>query len=153
MDEGLTQEQTETWAAYRRMQILLMTGLDRQLAGDSGMPQGYYAVLAQLAEQPDRRLLLAELARRCNFSQSRLSHAVARMEESGWLVREKADTARPSAYAHLTDLGAEVREAAAVGHDRAVRELFFGGLDEHQTSHLRELVTRIGSHIAALSES
>ncbi|MET3803155.1 DNA-binding MarR family transcriptional regulator [Nakamurella sp. UYEF19] len=148
MDEGLTQDQAATWLAYRRMHIRLMTGLDRQLAHDSRMPQGYYAVLAQLAGQPDRRLLLSELARRCNFSQSRLSHAVARMEESGWVVREDAGTARPSTYARLTDTGAGVQATAAIGHDRAVRELVFGGLTTAQADQLRILAEIISEHIA-----
>lgn len=148
MDEGLTQDQAATWLAYRRMHIVLMAGLDRQLARDSGIPQGYYAVLATLAGNPDRRLLLSELARKCNFSQSRLSHAVARMEESGWVVRENAETVRPSTYARLTDLGASVQAAAAVGHDRAVRDLFFGGLTREQARQLRRLSEAISEHIA-----
>ena len=147
MSDELTADQVATWLAYRRMHMLLMAGLDRQLSRDSGMPQGYYAVLAQLAAQPDRRLLLADLARRCHFSQSRISHAVARMETLGWLVRESADTARPSSYARLTDLGTQVQAEAAVGHDRAVRELFFSGLTSTQAQQLRVLATRVGEHV------
>lgn len=147
MSDVLTADQEATWLAYRRMHTLLMAGLDRQLSRYSGMPQGYYTVLAQLAAQPDRRLLLADLARRCHFSQSRVSHAVARMEKLGWMVRESADTARPSSYARLTDAGVDVQAEAAVGHDRAVRDLFFSGLTGVQARELGVLATRVGEHV------
>lgn len=149
MNDGLSDDQAAIWLAYRRMHIGLMAGLDRQLARDSGMPQGYYAVLATLARQADRRLLLSDLARKCNFSQSRLSHAIARMEESGWVAREVSKTSRRSTYAALTDLGARVQLDAASGHDRAVRELFFDGVTAVQARRLKEICDAVSAHIAA----
>lgn len=147
MDEGLSDDRSATWLAYRRMQVRLMSGLDRQLARDSGMAPGYYAVLATLADSPGQRLLLADLARRCNFSQSRLSHAIARMEQSGWVTREPSEDSRRSTFACLTEDGVHAQAEAAEGHDRAVRELFFDGLTSAQEHQMRRLCNVISDHI------
>lgn len=147
MDDGLSEDRSATWLAYRRMQVRLMSGLDRQLARDSGMPPGYYAILATLADSPGRRLLLVELARRCNFSQSRLSHAIARMEQSGWVAREPSEDSRRSTFAVLTADGVRAQAEAADGHNRAVRELFFDGLTVAQEHQMRRLCDLISNHI------
>ncbi|MGV8872838.1 MAG: MarR family winged helix-turn-helix transcriptional regulator [Rhodococcus sp. (in: high G+C Gram-positive bacteria)] len=153
MDSGLSDDRARTWLAYRRMHQVLITNLDRQLARDSGMPPGYYAVLAALANKPDHRLLLSELARECNFSQSRLSHAIARMEESGWVVREPSEDSRRSTYARLTDNGVRARSESAVGHNQAVRELFFDGLTTDEEHQLRDLFDRISDHMASIQNT
>ena len=65
-----------------------MDRLDRELQRDAGMPHAYYEILVRLSEQPDRSLRMSELAERSQSSRSRVSHAVARLEEAGWVRRE-----------------------------------------------------------------
>ena len=64
--------------------------LDRQLQRDADMPHAYFEVLVRLSEAPDRSLRMSELADLTLSSRSRLSHAVARLEERGWVVRTPA---------------------------------------------------------------
>ncbi len=70
-----------------------MDQLDRELQRDAGMPHAYYEILVRLSEQPDRSLRMSELAERSQSSRSRVSHAVARLEEAGLgAARERAPT-------------------------------------------------------------
>ena len=92
------------------------------------MPHAYYQVLAMLSEAPDRTLRMSQLAELTTSSASRLSHAVARLEEKGWVRRDKHPTDRRGALAVLTDDGWEAVQAAAPGHVAAVREVLFDRL-------------------------
>ena len=113
--------------------------LDRQLQRDSGMPHTYYVVLMKLSEAPDRMLRMSELATALNSSQSRLSHAVARLEERGWVRRRPCAEDKRVNWAFLTDKGFAVLAAAAPGHTEAVRQSFFDRLTPEQVRQLAEI--------------
>lgn len=153
MFQWLTEDQGTAWLNYRRMSNLVDGELERQLMRDSGMPHAYYAILTMLTMQPERRLLLKEMARRLGFSQSRLSHALARMEEAGWLVRERCETSRRSTYAVLTDAGRAAQAAAAPGHVAAVRETLLDALTDEQVRQLGTICAAVLAHLAARAQA
>src|SRR6266487_1452942 len=111
----------EAWRAFLLATQLLMDQLDRELMRAAGLPLAYYAVLVTLAEQPERTIRMTELARLLSFSKSRLTHAIRRLEESGWVQRVPCPTDRRGAYAVLTDAGLGALTAAAAGHVEGVR--------------------------------
>ena len=90
----LSDAEQEAWRAFLAFLTGLEDRLDRQLQRDAGMPHAYYQVLAMLSEAPGRTLRMSELAVATTSSPSRLSHAVARLEEKGWVRR---DGTRPTA--------------------------------------------------------
>src|SRR5258708_21489009 len=83
----LTADEQRAWRAYLEATTLLFDTLDRQLQADSGMPHGYYEILVRLSEAEGRSMRMSELADRTRSSRSRLSHAVSRLEERGWIRR------------------------------------------------------------------
>src|SRR5260370_19463109 len=91
----------------------LFSAIDAQLAHDSGLPHGYYEILVHLSEAPRRALRMSQLAAVSTFSKSRLSHAVSRLEERGWVTRQDCLTDRRGQIAPLTDEGYAVLEAAS----------------------------------------
>jgi DNA-binding MarR family transcriptional regulator len=97
----------------------------------------------KLSEAPDRMLRMSELAAEVNSSQSRLSHAVARLEERGWVRREPCAADRRVSWAVLTDEGFAVLAAAAPGHVEAVRRSFFDLLDPEQVRQLTEICAAV----------
>ncbi len=139
----LDAEEQRAWRAFLRAVTAVDEALDRQLQRDSGMPHGYYQVLAMLSEAPGRTLRMSELAQRTTSSASRLSHAVARLEEKGWVRRERHPTDRRGALAVLTDAGWDSVVAAASGHVAAVRAAVFDRLDPAQVDQLREISDRL----------
>jgi DNA-binding MarR family transcriptional regulator len=135
----LTQDEQRAWRSLLRMTLLLTEELDRQLRRDAGIPHAYYQILAMLSEAPDRTLRMSELARITRYSPSRLSHAVARLEDDGLVRRERCDEDRRGANAVLTDAGLRSVVEAAPGHVAAVRRHLFGPLTDEQVGQLRAI--------------
>jgi DNA-binding MarR family transcriptional regulator len=135
----LEPEELEAWLAYVATTTLLEGALDRQLQRDAGMPHAYYQILAMLSEVPDRTMRMSELAAITQSSQSRLSHAVARLERQGWVRRKPCPEDRRSTFAQLTEEGFEALAAAAPGHVSTVREHLFDRLSAEQVGQLREI--------------
>jgi DNA-binding MarR family transcriptional regulator len=132
----LTDRERRAWMAYMTVTRLLDGALDRQLSQDAGMPHAYYMILAMLSEAPGGALRMSDLAGITNSSQSRISHAIARLEEAGWVCREKCETDKRGSFAVLTDLGYETLAAAAPGHVEAVRRYIFDALNPEQVDQL-----------------
>src|SRR6059058_5677075 len=118
----LNDEEQRAWRAFVESTKVLFDALDRQLQRDADMPHAYYEILVRLSESDGRALRMSELADRTLSSRSRLSHAVARLEERGWVVREDCLTDRRGQMARLTDEGFATLAEAAPGHVNAVRD-------------------------------
>ncbi|MFE7548009.1 MarR family winged helix-turn-helix transcriptional regulator [Streptomyces gardneri] len=136
----LTDEEQRTWRAYLHATTLLEDHLDRQLQRDAGMPHVYYGLLVQLSQAPRRRLRMTELARSAKITRSRLSHAIARLEKNGWVVRENCPSDKRGQFARLTDDGTDVLRRTAPGHVTAVRQAMFDRLSPEQMTQLGEIM-------------
>ncbi|MEU1037307.1 MarR family winged helix-turn-helix transcriptional regulator [Streptomyces sp. NPDC005551] len=136
----LSDEEQRIWRAYMHATTLLEDHLDRQLQRDAGMPHIYYGLLVQLAEAPRGQLRMTELARNAKITRSRLSHAVARLEKSGWVRREDCPSDKRGQFAVLTDEGREVLRRTAPGHVAAVRQALFDRLTPEQQKSLGDIM-------------
>lgn len=143
----LSADEQEVWRSYLAATQLLTERLDQELQHDAGMPHAYYEVLVRLSEVPDRRLRMSELADRSLSSRSRLSHAVARLEEAGWVQRETCASDRRGQVAVLTDAGFAALDAAAHGHVECVRTYLFDQLTSDQVTQLGEICTAIADRL------
>ncbi len=137
MPRWLTAAEQRAWRAYLEMTRLLFDRLDHELQRDAGMGHPYYQLLVALSEAPDRTLRMSQLAEMTQSSRSRLSHAVARLEENGWVNRVPCETDKRGAFAVLTDEGFRVLAAAAPGHVEGVRQHLFDRLTPEQVEQLR----------------
>lgn len=135
----LTGGEQEVWRAFITAVDSFVDHLERQVQRDSGMPYTYYEILVALSEAPQRTLRMSELAGRRSSSRSRLSHAVARLEEVGWVRRLACPTDKRGALAQLTDEGFAALDKAAPGHVTAVREQLFDRLTPEQVAALGEI--------------
>src|SRR5579885_3395251 len=82
---------------------------------------------------------MSDLASRSLSSRSRLSHAVARLEEAGWVRRETCDSDKRGQWAVLTDEGFAKLEEAAKGHVATVRCRVFDQLTPEQVTQMRDI--------------
>ncbi|MGH8962258.1 MAG: MarR family winged helix-turn-helix transcriptional regulator [Jatrophihabitantaceae bacterium] len=137
--QWLSPAEQRAWRAYLEATTLLFDTLDRQLQADAGMPHGYYEILVRLSEADDRAVRMSELASRTRSSRSRLSHAIARLEERGWVQRVGVPTDRRGQLARLTDRGFDVLAAAAPGHVAEVRERVIDRLTPEQVTQLESI--------------
>ena len=139
----LTEEEQQAWRAFLTACQTLFTTVEAQLLRDSGIPHGYYEILVRLSEAPGRALRMTQLAEASTSSKSRLSHAVARLEERGWVKRTDCPTDRRGQIAQLTDEGFAALAAAAPGHVEQIRRSLIDVLAPDQIEHLREISAAI----------
>jgi DNA-binding MarR family transcriptional regulator len=139
----LSEREQSVWRRYLTANRVLTEEIERQLQHEAGMPHAYYEVLVRLSDAPGRTLRMSELAERCSSSRSRLSHAVARMEDSGWISRTDCPSDKRGQNAALTEKGFEVLVDAARGHVAVVRRVLFDSLTEEQVDQLGAISSAI----------
>jgi DNA-binding MarR family transcriptional regulator len=139
----LSDAEQRVWRRYLEATGLVSDELERQLQRDSGLPHAYYEVLVALSEAPDRTLRMSELAERSRSSRSRMSHAVARLEQGGLIERKGCPSDKRGSFAVLTEKGFAALADAAPGHVNAVRETLFDTLTPTQVEQLGEICSAI----------
>ncbi|MFN2517845.1 MAG: MarR family winged helix-turn-helix transcriptional regulator [Jatrophihabitantaceae bacterium] len=148
----LSREEQRVWRAYLEANRLLADELERDMQRDAGMPHTYYEVLVRLSEAEGRALRMSELADRSRSSRSRLSHAVGRLEEAGWVRRQACPTDARGTVAVLTDEGFAALEAAAPGHVEAVRRHLFDRLTPAQVRQLGDISRAVRDHLLSVPQ-
>ncbi|MDH3307267.1 MAG: MarR family winged helix-turn-helix transcriptional regulator [Acidimicrobiia bacterium] len=152
MTNWLNDDEQRAWRNLIAVTTLLPSALDAQLRRDSELTNFDYWILAMLSETPERVLRMSDLADRSNSSLSRLSHAVGRLEERGYVVRSPlADDGRVN-VATLTDAGwAKVVETAP-GHVECVRSIVFDGLTSDQVAQMEAICGAILDRLTSRTE-
>jgi DNA-binding MarR family transcriptional regulator len=143
----LDADEQKAWRAWLYSTQLLTERLNAELQHDTGIPHAYYEILVQLSETPERRLRMSELADRCLSSRSRLSHAVSRLEERGWIRRQTCEDDARGQLAVLTDEGFAALAAAAPVHVESVRRNLFDQLSEEQVAAMRDIGETLLEHL------
>ena len=118
------------------MHQVLRAELERELHRETGLSLADYGVLVNLSEADGQRLRMGQLAEALQWSRSRLSHQVSRMQDRGLLSREECPTDARGAFAVLTPVGLAAIEGAAPGHLAGVRRHFFDRLSREQVRAL-----------------
>jgi DNA-binding MarR family transcriptional regulator len=139
----LSDEEMAAWLPLVRFVHLLPQALDRQLREEAGISHVYYQILAMLSQAPDGAMRMSELARLTSTSTSRLSHAVAALEDRGWVTRSSCPTDRRGQLAELTAAGRREVERTAPGHVAEVRRRVFDVLDDGELAQLRALAAKL----------
>jgi DNA-binding MarR family transcriptional regulator len=137
----LSDDEQQTWRSLLVVLTRLDEALDRQLQRDAGMPHAYYMILVMLSEADGLRM--SDLSAMTNYSQSRLSHAAARLEERGWIRRERSPADKRGSVAVLTDAGFAALAEAAPGHVEEVRRRVFDPLTGDEAGRLHAICEKI----------
>lgn len=124
----LDADQQRIWRNY----LLAVARVDSYLDQDlrrHGLDLAEYEILVVLSEAEGQRMRMSELAEMVHQSRSRLTHAVSRMEKSGWVERTSAPEDRRGVVAVLTPAGHDLLVAAAPSHVAAVRRILVDACD------------------------
>ena len=120
----LEDEQRPAWINLAKVLLTLPGALESQLLRDADLTLLGYMILARLSAVPDETLRMSEIAEMANGSLPRISHAVARLEDRGWVTRKVCTgQGRRFTIATLTDAGREHLAAASPAHVANVRRL------------------------------
>ena len=143
MTRWLTDTEQQAWRRLAAVTMLLPAALESQLQRDADLTHFGYWVMAMLSEAPGRSLRMSELAALSYGSQSRLSHLVSRLEQQGYVRRERVGEDRRGYLAVLTDAGYAKVVATAPGHVDEVRARVFDRLTPSQVAQLDEICAAI----------
>ncbi len=135
----LDEQEQLAWRSYLAACRAIEEAIQGQLQRDAEIPHIYYEILVRLSEAPDRMLRMSDLAQRSLSSRSRLSHAVSRLEERGWITRRGCPDDGRGMLATLTEQGLAALVKIAPGHVNAVREQIFDRLTTEQVKQLQEI--------------
>lgn len=149
----LDRDELAAWISFSAMTQTLQAALDAQLKRDAGLNQFEYYVMAALSEASGRRMRMSQLAVFAQGSLSRLSHAVSRLEKSGWVERMPSKDDPRATDAHLTPAGMRKVKESAPDHVREVRRLVLDPLTPAQLAALgrisREILAEVSPEVAA----
>jgi DNA-binding MarR family transcriptional regulator len=144
---SMNSDELAVWRSLVDTTTELRRLLAAQLAQDSQLSPGDYAVLLALSEAEGRRLRSSELAATMDWERSRLSHHLGRMEKRGLIAREDCATDNRGAEVLMTDAGAEAFAGATVPHLRAIKRHFADALSPEQFAALRDALGSINQHL------
>lgn len=122
--QWLDADQQQAWINLVKVLLALPGALESQLLRDADLTLLGYMILARLRVVPEQTLRMSQIAEMANGSLPRISHAVARLEDRGWVSRAvRTGHGRRFTEATLTDAGRAHLEASAPAHVAAVRRL------------------------------
>jgi DNA-binding MarR family transcriptional regulator len=133
------------WRGMLQMHAQITQALDAQMRTEHGLAVSSYEVLMFLAEAPERRLRMAEIADQVLLSRSGLTRLVDRLVQLGYVTRCAAENDGRGAYAELTDAGLEKFQAAQRTHREGVREFYLDHLSTTDTVVLGDIFTRLAA--------
>lgn len=128
------------WLLWKRASELVRNDVVADVTAGSGLSEPELTVLIQVSGAGGR-LRQNALAAATGWDRGRLSHLLTRMEERGYLSRERL---RNGAEIALLGPGQEVIEAAGPRLEVAVERHLTGKLSPAQRDALREILTTLG---------
>lgn len=140
---GLSSTELGAWKGLLRVHASLMKRLDAELEAAHRLPLTSYEVLIQLADAPERKMRMCDLADSVLLSRSGMSRLVDRLERDGLLQRAACPNDARGAFAVLTDAGAELLDAARPTHHEGIRRGFLEHFDEAELEQLATYWARL----------
>jgi DNA-binding MarR family transcriptional regulator len=131
----LSRDELAAWRGLLRIHAGMTKALDAELMREHRLPLSSYEVLLFLADSPQGRMRMSELAEGVLLSRSGLTRLVDRMEREGLLRRKRCEEDQRGWFAEITDEGRALFARARKTHLDGVRERFLSRLsrDEQRT--------------------
>lgn len=129
---SLDARELRAWRGLLHVHATLVKALDAEMAAAHGIGITAYEVLLHLADAPEHRMRMYDLASSVLLSRSGLTRLVDRLERDGLLERESCQSDARGAFAVLTDAGRRKLEAARPTHLAGVRRHFLDALSPEE---------------------
>jgi DNA-binding MarR family transcriptional regulator len=139
----LSPRELRAWRGLLRVHASLVKSLDAELEAEHGLAVTTYEVLLYLADAPEGRLRMHDLATRVLLSRSGLTRLVDRLERDGLLERKSCESDARGAFAVLTPRGRDKLTAARRTHLQGVRRHFLEYLSGDELDALSSVWERV----------
>lgn len=138
-----TRPELRVWRSFLSAHARVLRNLEAELLAEQRLSLVSYDVLVQLAEAPDRRLRMAELADRVLLSRSGVTRLVDRLERAGLVARQKVAADGRGVIAELTPAGLDRLRKASRTHLAGVARHFVARFDLKELTLFGELCARL----------
>lgn len=139
----LTENELAAWRGLLRAHAALIRDLDSDLAQSHDLSLSAYEVLLALAEAPEGRLRMSDLAESVLLSRSGLTRLADRLEREGLIERRPCASDARGSHAVLTSEGRRRFTAARRTHLTGVRERYLSHFDEDEMALLGSFWERL----------
>src|SRR5215510_6413124 len=133
----------EAWLALARAHAAITGRMQEALTAAGLPPLAWFEVLATLAEAPEQRLKMGELAEALVITRGGLTKLVDRLIKAGLLERTFCETDRRVSYATLLPAGAELLAEMRPVVRGELAVAFSANLTVEQADQLREMLDRV----------
>ena len=133
----------EAWGALTRTHAAETGRLQEALAQADFPPLPWYEVLATVAEAPDRRMRMGDLAEALVITRGGLTKLVDRLIKAGLMERTFCESDRRVSYATLLPAGEELLEEMRPIVVGELAVAFSVNLTADQAQQLREMLDRV----------
>jgi DNA-binding MarR family transcriptional regulator len=140
---GLHGVALDAWRSYLQSHASIMRELDADLTTTHALTTRDYEVLLYLAQAPDRKLAMSELAENTMLTRSGITRLVDGLVASGLIERVACPSDARVSYAHLTDAGYSMLRDAGRTHVDGIRRLFLTHYSDDEIEQLAELLSRL----------
>jgi|SRR6476619_7570916 len=133
----------EAWGALTRTHAAISQRLQDALAAADFPPLPWYEVLATVAEAPEQRMKMGELAEALVITRGGLTKLVDRLIKAGLMERTFCETDRRVSYATLLPTGADLLSEMRPVVVAELTVAFAANLSDAQARDLREALERV----------
>lgn len=141
---GPTDWRVAVWRTFLRAHATVLRELERELDEDASLPLAWYDVLLTLAQAPERRLRMAQLADRVLLSRSGLTRLVDRLEREGLVRREPSPDDARGMFTVLQPEGLRRLRDAVPVHLSGIQRHWLGHYTDDELHTLGALLGRLG---------
>lgn len=138
----LDDEEQQAWRAILRASHLLRLQMEEAL-DEHAVSMGEYELLSMVSEAPGARMRMSALAELVVQSRSRVSHTATRLEQRGWVRRDRSTDDGRGVVLVLTDEGRRMITELAPVHVESVRRALLDHLTREELLAYGELMARI----------
>lgn len=142
----LSKQELFTWTRFLDAGRLLEELLARHVADEHGMTHSDYEVLVRL-DGAGGSMRMTMLAAQVVSSAQKLTHTANRLEERGWITRERVETDGRGLVATLRPAGRDALAEAAIGHAALIKRFLLDELTEDEQIVIGDAMDRLARHM------
>ena len=141
----------DAWGALTRTHSAIVGRLQEALAAADLPPLPWYEMLATVADAPEQRMKMGDLAESLVITRGGLTKLVDRLIKAGLMERTFCETDRRVSYATLLPAGRDLLNEMRPVVVAELKAAFAANLSERQADELRGMLERVRSSACGAS--
>ena len=141
--KSLEREMLDAWTGVLFAHARVLRSLEADLLEQHNLPVTWFDVMGRLKQAPGQRLRMHELEEVSVFTRSGLTRLVDRVEEAGFVRRERSAEDRRGVYVAITQTGIDKINEVWPDHVVSIQKHFGQYLDRKDAEALQTATEKI----------